>query len=61
MNNGVLVPTYDVKQDQEAVNSLKKIFLGRTVIGVNVRSIIQQNGSRICITMHYPYAAKFDD
>lgn len=58
VNNGVLVPIYGVKQDQEAVNSLKKIFPGRTVIGVDCLPIIQQNGSLHCITMHYPYAAK---
>ena len=58
VNNGVLVPIYGVKQDQEAVNSLKKIFPERTVIGVDCLPIIQQNGSLHCITMHYPYAAK---
>ena len=58
VNNGVLIPIYGVKQDQEAVNSLKKIFPERTVIGVDCLPIIQQNGSLHCITMHYPYAAK---
>ena len=58
VNNGVLVPIYGVKQDQEAVNSLKKIFPRRTVIGVDCLPIIQQNGSLHCITMHYPYAVK---
>ena len=58
VNNGVLVPIYGVKQDQEAVNSLKKIFPGRTVIGVDCLPIIQQNGSLHCITMHYPDAVK---
>ena len=61
VNNGVLVPIYGVKQDQEAVNSLKKIFPRRTVIGVDCLPIIEQNGSLHCISMHYHSAVKLID
>ena len=58
VNDGVLVPTYGVRQDQEALNSIQNIFPKRKVIGVDCLPLIQQNGSLHCISMQYPSAVK---
>ena len=58
VNDGVLVPTYGVRQDREALSNLQHIFPERTVIGVDCHPLIQQNGSLHCISMQYPSAVK---
>jgi agmatine deiminase len=54
INGAVLLPIYNVKQDQEAVNVLTSIFPGRKIIPVLCRTLIEQHGSLHCITMQYP-------
>ena len=58
VNDGVLVPSYGVKQDQEALDNIQNIFPKRKVIGVDCLPLIQQNGSLHCISMQYPSAVK---
>lgn len=53
-NGAVLVPTYDVQQDQQALDILQEVFTDREVIGINCLPLIQQHGSLHCITMQYP-------
>ena len=53
-NGAVLVPIYNVPQDQEALEILKEVFPDREVIGINCLPLIQQHGSLHCITMQYP-------
>tara|TARA_B100000676_G_scaffold294078_1_gene331658 strand:+ start:603 stop:1604 length:1002 start_codon:yes stop_codon:yes gene_type:complete len=50
-NRKVLVPTYNDKNDLNAISTLKKAFPKRDVIGINCKEIIKQNGSLHCITM----------
>jgi agmatine deiminase len=54
INDAVILPIYNVKQDQEAVNVLTSIFPGRKIIPVLCRTLIEQHGSLHCITMQYP-------
>lgn len=54
INNAVLVPTYQVPQDSEAIEIMSKIFPDRTVIGIDCSSLILQHGSLHCVTMQYP-------
>lgn len=54
LNDAVLVPTYGVPQDAEALRRLKPCFPGREVIGLNCRALIEQYGSLHCVTMQIP-------
>jgi agmatine deiminase len=57
INGAILVPTYEVKQDREALSILKNVFPDREIIGINCRVLIEQHGSLHCVTMQYPAGA----
>lgn len=54
INGAVLMPTYDVPQDTEALQIIKLLFPGREIIGIDCRPLILQHGSLHCVTMQYP-------
>jgi len=54
INGAVLVPTYGVRQDSEALAILGGCFPGREIIGIDCRALILQHGSLHCVTMQYP-------
>ncbi|MCS6929805.1 MAG: agmatine deiminase family protein [Saprospiraceae bacterium] len=54
INGAVLVPTYRVPQDAEAIACLKALFPSRDIIGIDCRPLIEQHGSLHCVTMQYP-------
>lgn len=54
MNDVVLIPTYEVKQDALAIEQLQKAFPTKKVIGINCSALLLQHGSLHCITMQYP-------
>jgi len=54
INNAVLVPTYDDKNDNKAIEIFKKLFPKRDIIGIDCQTLIRQHGSLHCITMQYP-------
>lgn len=54
INGAVLVPVYDVPQDQEALSVLAEIFAGREIVAINCRPLIAQHGSLHCVTMQIP-------
>ncbi len=51
VNGAVLVPTYRVPEDAEAVAIIARCFPNRQVIGIDCRPLIEQHGSLHCITM----------
>jgi len=53
----VLVPTYSVRQDAEALAILGGCFPDREIIGIDCRALILQHGSLHCVTMQYPEGA----
>ena len=53
-NGAVLVPTYGVDQDENALKVIATCFPDREVVGVNCRPLIEQHGSLHCVTMQYP-------
>ena len=53
VNDAVLVPTYEVKQDEEALDIFRKTFPERDIIGINCFSLIKQHGSLHCVTMNF--------
>jgi agmatine deiminase len=54
INGAVLVPTYGVKQDDEALKILKGCFPKHEIIGLDCLPLIWQHGSLHCISMQYP-------
>ena len=54
INGAVLVPTYNVAQDAEALEILRGCFPDREIIGLDCRQLIWQHGSLHCISMQYP-------
>ncbi|MEO6757852.1 MAG: agmatine deiminase family protein [Saprospiraceae bacterium] len=54
INGAVLVPTYGVRQDAEALEIIQNLFPDRTVLGIDCRPLILQHGSLHCVTMQYP-------
>ena len=54
INKAVLVPTYQVPQDELAISVLQSVFPDRSVVGINCRPLIEQHGSLHCVTMQYP-------
>jgi agmatine/peptidylarginine deiminase len=54
INGAVLLPTYQVPQDAEAIAILESCFPNRKIIPIDCRTIIQQNGSLHCLTMQFP-------
>ncbi|NPA65405.1 MAG: agmatine deiminase family protein [Epsilonproteobacteria bacterium] len=53
INGAVLVPTYGVKQDKEALEVFERFFHDRDVIGVDCSVLIRQHGSLHCVTMQF--------
>lgn len=59
INGAVLVPVYQVPQDEAALIILRSVFPDREVIGVDCRPLILQHGSLHCVTMQYPLELEF--
>ena len=53
VNGAVIVPTYDVSQDKEALEIFRKIFSNRDIIAVNCAVLVRQHGSLHCVTMNF--------
>lgn len=49
-NGGVLVPLYDKKYDEQALQLFRKYFPGRKVIGISCADLVWGQGSIHCIT-----------
>ncbi|MEQ6885108.1 agmatine deiminase family protein [Salicola sp. Rm-C-2C1-2] len=56
-NHSVLVPRYELPQDDEACRVLAGCFPERQVRGIPCRPLIQQGGSLHCLTMQLPPGA----
>ncbi|MCW8955104.1 MAG: agmatine deiminase family protein [Sulfurimonas sp.] len=53
VNGGVLVPTYGVKQDEEALEIFRETFKDRDVVAIDCSTLIKQHGSLHCVTMNF--------
>jgi len=54
INGAVLVPTYNDKNDDKALEIMKKVFPKREIVGIDCSALIKQHGSLHCVTMQYP-------
>lgn len=61
INQAVLLPVYGVPQDDEAIEVLADCLPGRTIVPIDCREIIPQNGSLHCLTMQFPAAVTLHD
>jgi agmatine/peptidylarginine deiminase len=53
VNDAVLVPTYSVKEDREAIEIFKHTFPERKIIDIDCSVLIRQHGSLHCVTMNF--------
>lgn len=53
VNGAVIVPTYNVKEDEEALNIFRNTFKDRDIVGVDCSVLIRQHGSLHCVTMNF--------
>ena len=53
VNGGVIVPTYGVKEDAEALEIFRKTFPSREIVGVDCSVLVRQHGSLHCVTMNF--------
>jgi agmatine deiminase len=54
INGAVLVPTYSDPADFQALETVKKAFPNREIIGIDCSVLILQHGSLHCVTMQIP-------
>lgn len=54
INGAILLPVYDVPQDQQAIRIMTEIFPDREIVPINCRPLIYQHGSLHCVTMQIP-------
>jgi len=54
INGAVLVPTYGVLQDAEALAILGRVFPEHAIVGIDCLPLIAQHGSLHCVTMQIP-------
>jgi len=53
VNGAVLVPTYGVTQDKEAIEIFTKTFPTRKIIPIDCSVLIRQHGSLHCVSMNF--------
>jgi len=53
INGAVLVPTYRVTQDEEALQIFRNTFKDRDIIGIDCSILIRQHGSLHCVAMNF--------
>ncbi|MEA3553467.1 MAG: agmatine deiminase family protein [Campylobacterota bacterium] len=54
INGAVIIPTYNDKNDNKALDIFKTLFPKRDVVGCDCSALIKQHGSLHCVTMQYP-------
>ncbi len=54
INEKVLVPTYQVSTDKQALTTLQSCFPDHSIVGIDSRALIKQYGSLHCIAMQIP-------
>jgi agmatine deiminase len=53
-NEVVLLPTYDPKRDEEALETLESVFPDREVIGIDCTDLVWGLGAFHCVTQQWP-------
>ena len=58
VNDAVLVPTYGVKEDAQALEIFKQTFSDRDIIPIDCFTLIKQHGSLHCVSMNFASAVR---
>jgi len=58
VNGAVLVPTYGVKEDEEALSVFKSTFKDRDIVPIDCSVLVRQHGSLHCVTMNFAKGVK---
>jgi agmatine deiminase len=53
-NGLVLLPTYDPPRDEEALATLRTVFPGRDVVGIDCTDLVWGLGAFHCVTQQWP-------
>lgn len=53
INGAVLVPTYGVKEDAQALSIFKDSFKSLDIVGIDCSTLIKQHGSLHCVCMNF--------
>ncbi len=53
VNDAILLPIYEVKEDKEAISIFKRTFVHLDIIPINCETLIRQHGSLHCVTMNF--------
>jgi agmatine deiminase len=53
-NGLVLLPTYDPEHDAEALTTLRRLFPGRDVVGIDCTDLVWGLGAFHCVTQQWP-------
>lgn len=53
-NQAVIVPTYEIPEDERALEELSNVFAGRRVIGLPARDLLWGGGAFHCVTQPQP-------
>ena len=54
VNGAVLIPTYNIPEDTQALEIFHKSFPEREIVAVDCSTLIRQHGSLHCVTMNFP-------
>ncbi len=60
VEGAILVPVYNVKEDEKALEIFKKTFHDRDVIAIECSTLIKQHGSLHCVTMNFSGVSVLD-
>lgn len=60
VNGAILLPTYNVETDAEAISIMSKAFPDYQIVGVDCQALIRQHGSLHCSTMQFPKCVKIN-
>lgn len=58
VNGAVLVPLYNVPEDEKALAVFRAQFPDREIVGIDCSPLIRQHGSLHCVTMQFPSRVK---
>ncbi|MFW5652778.1 MAG: agmatine deiminase family protein [Planctomycetota bacterium] len=60
VNDQVIVPTYGIASDAEALSTYQQVYPDKTIVPINANQIIESAGAWHCVTMEHPDPTNID-